>query len=96
MGPAATCTRPSRSYARHAEFIVDGSLVGWVSVGERADDVLELSHEGFDFVLRMLSRGRLTISVVFDVPAFSFNLGNPGRGTRDLAVHEPPWEMDAR
>lgn len=70
-----------------AEFVVDGSLVLGVSVGERADDVLELPHQGFDLVFRVLARGRLATQDAFDAPTFSFNLGNPGRGTGDLAVH---------
>jgi hypothetical protein len=70
-----------------AELVVDGSLVLGVGVGERGDDVFELAYQGFDFVRGVLAGSWLPAQVALDAAALAFDLGDPGRGAGDLAVH---------
>jgi hypothetical protein len=70
-----------------AELVVDGSLVFGIGLCERADDVLELAYQSFDLVLRVLPGSGLPTQVALDGPALALDLGDPGCGAGDLAVH---------
>ncbi len=58
----------------HAEFVVDGSLVLGIGVGQHRDDVLELAHQYLNLGLRELVAGRFATDLPLEALALSLDL----------------------
>jgi hypothetical protein len=70
----------------HAQRVVDGALVLWVSVGQDGDDVLEPVDECLDLGPGELAGGRLPAEFSLETLALPLDLGDPGRDDGDVRV----------